>query len=232
PYLHFVGNVGGEDVYRLLGREELRTARVESDAKLRLMRPEHDNTATERKLIVAAGEPGVVAPYRLFVKTDSASFERNGLLVSTTWKVSVFAYETDPRENVDQWRKEAAANAVAFETADLRLHYRSGGPSDLGDGVPPTVRNANLPRDRFGTFAETSLRFPRGRWTVRTTSDDGVRVWIDDALRIDNWTHHAPAVDEATFPVDTDTPVKVRVEHFELDGYAMLAVEFEPAREK
>ena len=33
--------------------------------------------------------------------------------------------------------------------------------------------------------------------SLRTISDDGVRVWIDDALVIDNWKPHESEVDYA-----------------------------------
>ena len=231
PYLHFVGNVGGDDVYRLLGEEDAQTAEVESDASLRVVRESADENAIERTLVVSAGDTAMVAPYRLRVTTQSESFEHSGLLISAKWAVSVFSFETDPREDVAAWRREAETHPVTFQTTTLRLNYRNCGPSDLGDTVPQSVRDAKLPRDHFGTFATTNVRFPRGRWTVRTTSDDGVRVWVDEAQVIDNWTHHAPAVDEAAFTVESAEPTRIRVEHFELDGYAMLAVEFAPANE-
>ena len=32
-------------------------------------------------------------------------------------------------------------------------------------------------------------------YTFATRSDDGIRVWVDDRLVIDNWTNHAPRFD-------------------------------------
>jgi hypothetical protein len=68
--------------------------------------------------------------------------------------------------------------------------------------IDPKVADAKLPKDRFGTIAETKLNVPAGRWKVSTTSDDGVRVWMDDKLVIDNWTWHVPTVDSTEITIE------------------------------
>jgi mannan endo-1,4-beta-mannosidase len=69
---------------------------------------------------------------------------------------------------------------------------------------------------------------PAGRWRIRTSSDDGIRVHVDGEAVIDDWTWHPPRTHEAELTVETPRVVDVLVEHFELDGYAVLTVEFEP----
>ena len=118
---------------------------------------------------------------------------------------------TDPREDVEAWRREADGAPERSLTA-LAFPFGGGGP----DGLRP---------DSFGTLAETELRLPAGSWELVTRSDDGIRVWADGELVIDDWTHHATTEHRATLDLDAEQVVHLRVEHFELDGGAHLSVE-------
>ncbi|MHC5023436.1 MAG: right-handed parallel beta-helix repeat-containing protein [Planctomycetota bacterium] len=139
----------------------------------------------------------------------------SSVLVATNWRVQHFQSPVDPREAEDAWR--ATGEAVEPRAKSV-LHepWAGGGPA----GVEP---------DHFGTIASTALEFPPGRWRIRTMSDDGIRVWIDDDLVIDDWTWHAPTEHVHEFEIDRAREVAIRVEHFELDGYAILNIEIEPA---
>jgi len=85
-----------------------------------------------------------------------------------------------------------------------------------------------LGTDRFGTRARCELTLTSGRWRLFTVSDDGLRVRLDDALVIDDWTWHAPKEQSFDFEVDAERAVSIEVEHFELDGWARLTVELRP----
>jgi alpha-L-fucosidase len=63
---------------------------------------------------------------------------------------------------------------------------------------------------------------------VNTASDDGIRVWLDDRLVIDDWTWHAPKRQHADFDIEQGREVKLRIEYFELDGHAVLQVDIVP----
>ena len=52
-------------------------------------------------------------------------------------------------------------------------------------------------------------------------TDDGIRVWVDKRLIIDDWTWHAPKENVATVELQAGEH-DFRVEHFEIDGYAQL----------
>jgi len=80
----------------------------------------------------------------------------------------------------------------------------------------------DLPNDHIALVAEGVVELPRGNFTLRTISDDGVRVWVDGKLLIDRWDVHESIVDE--------TPIgggrhRLRVEYFERTGWAELRVE-------
>jgi hypothetical protein len=180
------------------------------------------------RLTVVAASPGAAARYRLRVAAGSSELEASGLLLPVRWDVRVFPWTVDPREDVEAWRREADARGHDARVDELRLVYASGGPSQLELGE--VVRGAALPADRFGTIATTRVALPPGRYAVRTRSDDGIRVRVDGETVIDDWTWHAPRehVHELTIEGAVRT-VELRVEHFELDGYAVLEVAIEAA---
>jgi hypothetical protein len=45
---------------------------------------------------------------------------------------------------------------------------------------------------------------------------------VDKRLVIDNWTHHSPTEDEAVIDVEEGTH-RIRIEDFEIDGWAALS---------
>jgi hypothetical protein len=54
-----------------------------------------------------------------------------------------------------------------------------------------------LPNDNVALVATAVADLPNGDLTLRTISDDGVRVYVDDKLVIDRWDVHESVVDEA-----------------------------------
>lgn len=69
-------------------------------------------------------------------------------------------------------------------------------------------------------FAET--------YTFSTTTDDGVRLTIDNAVVIDNFTNHAPTVDTGAVPL-TPGWHSVLLEYFENGGGAQVALSWSSA---
>jgi YVTN family beta-propeller protein len=90
--------------------------------------------------------------------------------------------------------------------AGLTAHYfandaLSGAPGltriegvnfNWGNGGP----GAGLPADNFSARWSGSLEAPSaGTYRLQTVSDDGVRLYVNGVLLIDNWTPHGPTVD-------------------------------------
>lgn len=179
--------------------------------------------------LVLRAQPGVT-PWR--VRLRQGGFERKleGTIVAAEWAVTFFPWtaEVDPREDLAGWRKLAAGdNAVHGTVAMLDFPYGGGGPRNLEvarelDGPAPGA-------DHFGMVARTRLMLPAGRWRFKTLSDDGVRVSVDGRPVIENWTWHGPTPNETIFEQKVSGDVELRVEHFEIDGYAVLQFEIEEA---
>ena len=215
PYLWLRSTNGGAHVYRALQgeMEELRAS---------------NGIAIERSgedWRLTAIEPGVL-PYEVVARIDGKPHRATGLLVAPRWRVRFFPWTTDPRESMDAWRAAAdGPDAVTVELPDLALPFGGGGPGDLIEDE----RLARIGTERFGAVAETDLAFPPGTCTLRTVSDDGIRLWIDGELAIDDWTHHASTTHETVLTVAEHRPVALRIEYFELAGGAHLSCEIVPA---
>jgi glycogen debranching enzyme len=62
-----------------------------------------------------------------------------------------------------------------------------------------------------------------GEYMLETSSDDGVRVWLDRKLVIDNWTVHPPTTDRSTpMRLDAGKEYGIRVEFYQKEGGAEI----------
>ena len=53
------------------------------------------------------------------------------------------------------------------------------------------------------------------RYAFRTDTDDGVRVWVDGRLLIDEWDEHQVQTDTGRIDLQADRPYALKVEYFE-----------------
>lgn len=226
PLLVRAGNEDGSDVWRWLGLETLAELECRGEG-VRAEIVERDGGPLVR---VSGGRTAALVPYTLRARSASGVQERAGLLSDVRWTVRCFASTVDPREDDAGWRAQAEG-AIAFERRALDLAFGNSGPSDLPD-VPAALAEAGLPADRFGTLARTRVHLPAGRWKVTVTSDDGVRVRLDGEVLLEDWTWHAPRTGAEILELAEPREVELAVEHFELDGFAVLVLRLEPADQR
>jgi hypothetical protein len=130
---------------------------------------------------------------------------------SVVWQVKAWPWpdSLDPRRD-GNWQRLTGA-PVLFERAWPRLDIM---------WFRPTIRE--LPQARFALDATGTLDLPAGDYTLRTISDDGIRVWVDGKLVIDNWDLHGSEIDYAPL---TGGRHEVRVQYFQIEGWAELRLE-------
>lgn len=58
-------------------------------------------------------------------------------------------------------------------------------------------------------------------YTFHTVSNDGVCLWVDGKLVIDNWTDHTATEDEGKIQLDADRKVNIRMEFYQGGGGAV-----------
>ncbi|MFO0894086.1 MAG: right-handed parallel beta-helix repeat-containing protein [Phycisphaerales bacterium] len=234
--LVFLRSEGGEQWWRVLGPGTFKGASVVNAGGATLSRDPKDNT------IRVYGREPRLDPYELVVTMSRpgdpprAKGERltgRGVLFNGNWNVRFFPWSRDPREDPEGWRAEAGNGVELHAVRSLHFPFGMEGPSQMSLSVDhpekDLLRNAGLPKDRFGTIATTTITIPRGRWKLTVTSDDGVRVLADGKTVIERWDWHAPREDSAILDLAEEREVSLVVEHFELDGYAMLLLDVSPA---
>lgn len=57
-----------------------------------------------------------------------------------------------------------------------------------------------------------------GAYTFTTTSDDGVRLWVNNVQIINNWTDHAPTDNSGTIQLAAGQQYDIRLEYYENGG--------------
>jgi hypothetical protein len=76
--------------------------------------------------------------------------------------------------------------------------------------------------DHIAIVADGAVDLGAGRYDLVVTSDDGVRVWVDGRLVVDDWSIHAAKEDRV--PV-TGGRHRLRLEYFQNTGAAALEVQ-------
>ena len=211
------------DVY---GVPHLEARVIRSDAQLTLTATP-DGTGQR----VALRTPPGVTDYELEITGQVFKRVLRGTVLRTEWDATFFSWRNgpDPRTNLLGWRALASGSGATHAKLDsLRLPYGGRGPRDLQ--LSEEVTRSGPGGERFGMIASTRLPLPKGRWVLRTSSDDGVRVRVDGQVVLENWTWHGPERNEATFEASGDREVLIEVEHFEIDGHAELQVDLEAQR--
>ncbi|MFT7484392.1 MAG: nitrous oxidase accessory protein NosD [Candidatus Paceibacteria bacterium] len=212
PFLQEVQATGEQHLYALHNfKQDVEVTLVGEGVAMRV------EPGTPSRIVLTATGPGVF-PYDLTVNGKLT----HSVIQNVLWEVRAFPVAIDPREDIEGWRAAASAQTETVQRT-LELDYASAGPRQIGLPFPEGGSN-----DHFGTLAHTEVVLAPGKYRLKTLSDDGIRVWVDDELLIDNWTWHAPVEDHAEFELDAAQAVKLRVEHFELDGYSVLRVALEP----
>ncbi len=78
---------------------------------------------------------------------------------------------------------------------------------------------AYFPSDHFSIRWLGRIKAPEsGTYTIGTFSDDGVRLWINDSLVINNWTIHGNTLDTCHVTLEKGELYNVRMEYFENGG--------------
>jgi hypothetical protein len=95
---------------------------------------------------------------------------------------------------------------------------------DWGTGAPVSW----MPADSFGARWTRQVRFDPGYYRLSVRSDDGVRVWLDDALVIDQWR----VMNDELHYVDgiyLSGNHRLRIEYFENGGHARIRFWVQPS---
>jgi hypothetical protein len=127
-----------------------------------------------------------------------------------------------PAPAITDWRGEYFTNrdlsgAPALVRNDVSLDFNWGYGSPA-PGIPP---------DNFSVRWTRTLNLSTGEYRFNARSDDGVRVWIDGQLLIDDWREQPVTTSTADRTLSAG-PHNFRIEYFEAYGEAQLQFWWEP----
>jgi hypothetical protein len=101
--------------------------------------------------------------------------------------------------------------------ADLNFDWGTGSPS------------AAVQSDNFSAKWDTTRNFSTsGNYVITATADDGIRVWVDGQLMIDQWSDHAATTYTATVYLTAGNH-SIHVEYYEHLIDASVSVQIEKA---
>jgi hypothetical protein len=105
----------------------------------------------------------------------------------------------------------AAGTTPTLTRTDTRIDFN-------WSGAPAT----SLPADRFSVRWRGKIQ-PRfsGSYTFYTTSDDGVRLWVNGQRLVDNWTNHGSTENSGTITLTAGTQYDLLMEYYEATGGAV-----------
>jgi PKD repeat protein len=117
---------------------------------------------------------------------------------------------------ITDWRGEYYSNpnlsgAPVVVRNDVAVSF------NWGNGSPAV----NLPGDGFSARWTRHLGFPAGEYRFWLTVDDGVRVWVDGNLVIDQWRDGSPTTFEARIKLSEGVH-SFRIEYYERSGGALI----------
>eukprot|EP01097_Dermamoeba_algensis_P005959 TRINITY_DN3750_c0_g1_i2.p1 TRINITY_DN3750_c0_g1~~TRINITY_DN3750_c0_g1_i2.p1 ORF type:complete len:446 (-),score=109.13 TRINITY_DN3750_c0_g1_i2:4-1341(-) len=95
-----------------------------------------------------------------------------------------------------------------------------------GAATPVVANGIAFPGNYFSIRAIGSFKAPKsGIYQLQALSDDGVRVWVNGILMIDDWKSHKPKIAvSVAFPLEARQSVNLRVEYHQDDGSGDLVL--------
>jgi hypothetical protein len=113
--------------------------------------------------------------------------------------------------------KDFTGTSVTRVEPQVNFSWGSGSPHP---SIAPDFFTA-----RFAGEVETPAG-ASGTYTFRTNSDDGVRLWVDDRLIINNWTSHGPTNDDGNIVLKGGKRYHIVLEYFEHHLGAVLSLQW------
>ncbi|CAN5421532.1 hypothetical protein BH10BAC3_BH10BAC3_31340 [soil metagenome] len=93
---------------------------------------------------------------------------------------------------------------------------------DWGGGSPANISNDNF-KARFTGYVQS---LDAGNYTFYVTADDGIRLWINNQLLIDQWIDQGATEYSATIALQQCTKNSIRIEYYENGGDAVCKLDW------
>jgi hypothetical protein len=137
-------------------------------------------------------------------------YERVGVALINLWWERPASY---PDWKGEYWSNRGLDGSPAWTRNDESIDF------NWGWGAPAT----DIPADNFSVRWTRALDFDAATYRFRTRADDGLRLWVDGQLIIDDWQDGAPREQTADYALAQGVH-NLRVEFYEHLGNAQVRV--------
>jgi hypothetical protein len=208
------------------------TAAAGSSSRIELSWKDNANNEDGYKVERATG--GAAFAQAALVGANAVSYSDRGLAASTAYRYRVRAYNSTGNS---AYSNNASATTPAGPTpgSGTGLTARYYNETDLMNGLQVVRTDPTLDFDWHDHSPDPTIEPDTfsARWTGQiealytemytftTTSDDGIRVWVNGTPVIDNWTDHAPTDDSGSIALAAGQKVDIKVEYYESAGGAV-----------
>jgi glyoxylase-like metal-dependent hydrolase (beta-lactamase superfamily II) len=120
-----------------------------------------------------------------------------------------------------RWYAEYWGNQTLWWDPIVKVNGGDGPLDQRWFGEAPAV---GLPADHFSSRFRRTVSFDAGRWRFDLFADDGVRLWIDDLLVVDEWQDQVAVFTPTVSLAAGDHDLKI--EHYENLGHAKIGLDW------
>ena len=125
----------------------------------------------------------------------------------------------------DHWKGEYYGNMALNGNAIMVRDEGVGNlPFDWGGGSPSAA--CGVPQDLFSVRWTRTVTFNAGSYRLKATADDGIRVWVDGYLKIDQWRDQGATDYTADLNLSAGAHI-IKVEYYENGGGAVAKLSWE-----
>jgi SpoIID/LytB domain protein len=111
----------------------------------------------------------------------------------------------------EYFNNTSLSGSPALVRADDNINF------DWGTGSPGSVVN----NDNFSARWTSNKWFKAGAYKFSVTADDGIRLWVDGKLLIDQWKDQGPTAYTAKLVFSNDGKHSIKMEYYERGGGAV-----------
>jgi hypothetical protein len=160
-------------------------------------------------------------------ETDKTTYTANMALTTAAHRVRLEYMDTWRNASISlRWQPAGISSTAAWQgeyfssetpgTTPIMVRADKAIDFDWGTNAPST----GLPSEHWSARWTRSLSFAAGYYRFTTVTDDGVRLWVDDKLLIDQWAPNdgKPFFGDAYL---ASGPHAVKMEYYNLTGKAM-----------
>jgi len=136
-------------------------------------------------------------------------------MVGTPWSQPLVAGPNAPLVGVYYSGQNFNTPVLTREDSSINFDWAQGSP------------HASLPSDKFSVrWDGTILPTTSGSYAFQVTGDDGVRLWVNNVLVINQWKDQSATSYTATVSLTAGTLVPIRLEYYENGGYAVAKLQW------